>query len=325
MFCKNFKLVLEKFESFSDNFKFEVERPEKIELNSETFNFIPFCDFSINWNESTAFTRVYRKKTSSKIVLPYDDFSPENWKTGTLIGFIRRALTHTSLTHMKYVTDELDFITKQFSACGYPRWLISDKINKTMTKVLYPETIEKQEEKEPDKPIKWIPLQMKWGGKNANRFMNKISKTIPQDFGKVSISYSTTKLRSLLPKFTATPKPFLPKPKEHKCEKHLLRSDLVYIYECDCGAVYIGQTLRRLDVRIKEHQTKKTSAIYQHSLTCPHSLFSYVDRDKFKIVAGNLKHYNARLRYETIYIRYYNTNARSAMNECIASKEMAIF
>ena len=166
---------------------------------------------------------------------------------------------------------------------------------------------------------------MKWGGKNVNRFMNKISKTIPQDFGKVSISYSTTKLRSLLPKFTTTPKPFLPEPGEHKCEKHLLRSDLVYIYECDCGAVYIGQTLRRLDVRIKEHQTKKTSAIYQHSLTCPHSLFSYVDRDKFKIVAGNLKHYNARLRYETIYIRYYNTNARSAMNECIASKEMAIF
>ena len=134
---------------------------------------------------------------------------------------------------------------------------------------------------------------------------------------------------------------------------------MVYKYTCDCKQVYVGQTKRRLDTRISEHQTKKDSAILKHVLECKTALENYtnsqyqssiddettqlslndafiykdpdilakllIDRDKFSIVGARLGHGNARLRYETMFIRYHTVNAKSAMNECEASKSLAFF
>ena len=81
------------------------------------------------------FTKVYRKPTTSEIVMPWNDFGPMDWKTGTLIGYIRRAYTHSS--DYKIMHEELTLIKSQFRKVGYPLWLIQDKINKTLAKVLY--------------------------------------------------------------------------------------------------------------------------------------------------------------------------------------------
>ena len=55
----------------------------------------------------------------------------------------------------------------------------------------------------------------------------------------------------------------------------------VHKYTCDCGQVYIGETKRRLTVRVAEH-TKPKSNVMQHVKICPEAQFSY---SKFSIVA----------------------------------------
>ena len=93
--------VLEKFKSFHQQLEFTVERGENISYKNKIFKFIPFLDFSINWSPTESFTRVYRKPTSSRVVMPWNEFGPTDWKTGTLIGAIRREITHTSMAYRR--------------------------------------------------------------------------------------------------------------------------------------------------------------------------------------------------------------------------------
>ena len=72
---------------------------------------------------------------------------------------------------------------------------------------------------------------------------------------------------------------------------HTYSSSLVYQFICDCGAVYIGRTSRRLETRVREHLPKwliegrsgrANSAITSHLLECNCLRGSL--REKFSIV-----------------------------------------
>ena len=84
--------------SFDKNLEFTVETAKDVEEKGKTLKFIPVLDVGVLWDPvgNWGFTRVCRKPTTSEIVMPWDDFGPTDWKTGTLIGFIRRAYTHSS-------------------------------------------------------------------------------------------------------------------------------------------------------------------------------------------------------------------------------------
>ena len=131
----------------------------------------------------------------------------------------------------------------------------------------------------------------------------------------MSIAYSTSKIRSLLPSFSTND--------QSPENKILLSNNLVYKYTCACSQVYIGETQRRLSIRITEHQTRKESAIHDHLSVCTSS--DVVERDKFSIVAKRLRHRDARKRLESIYIRYYDKRAHSTMNGNKSSRELACF
>jgi hypothetical protein len=312
----NLEIIKNRFASFHTNLQFTVEKSELHTENDKTYNFLPFLDFSINWSPTEAYTKVYRKKTSSTVVMPYSEFGPTQWKIGTLIGFIRRAITHTSPTHMHLVDKELRYVTKQFIESGYPKSLISEKINITLTKMLYPETLMTNiKTKEPGQ--KWLPLFLPWSGDEAHKYIISLQRSIPSDFACVTFAYSTSKLRTLLPSFSTSTK-------ESQIDQRFLHSNLVYKYTCNCGQVYIGETERRLAVRIKEHQTSKTSAIFEHIQECAEASH-LVERDKFTIVAKRLKHRDARKRFESIYIRYFDKKAHQTMNNCKSSRELVIF
>ena len=83
-------------------------------------NFLPSLDIGVYWSSTRrlGFTKVYMKPTTSKIVMPYQDFGPDNWKIGTLIWFIRRAYTHSS--DYGFMHEELTALTKRFKNVGYP-------------------------------------------------------------------------------------------------------------------------------------------------------------------------------------------------------------
>jgi len=130
------------FHTFDARIRFTVETatPVRFEYgrySNETFNFLPSLDVGVYWssNRPLGFTKVYMKPTTSKIVMPWQDFGPDDWKIGTLITFIRRAYTHSS--NYGFMHEELTAVTKRFKNVGYPAWLISQKINQTLARILY--------------------------------------------------------------------------------------------------------------------------------------------------------------------------------------------
>ena len=188
------------------------------------------------------------KPTTSKIVMPCHDFGPDDWKMGTLIGFIRRAYTHCS--DFALMHEELTELTKRFRNVGYPAWKISQKINQTLGKILYNKnpTLYPNpylDRADPDElPTKWTVIYLPWAGREAGSILQKIRRTLPREHTRISIAQTTNKLRELLPSFNTCTK------QEDDC---LLASNVVYKYTCSCEKVYIGETLRRCLVRIKEH------------------------------------------------------------------------
>ena len=109
-----------------------VETAKEVHEKGRTLKFIPVLDVGVLWapEGGFGFTRVYRKPTTSEIVMPWNDFGPTDWKTGTLIGFIRRAYTHSSDYGVMH--EEIQRITQQFRNAGYPPKFIQDKINNTL-------------------------------------------------------------------------------------------------------------------------------------------------------------------------------------------------
>ena len=141
-------LISQMFHSFHKNLEFTVETATTITEGTRELKFIPVLDigdsrsgsrlrFGVAWDPvgKYGFTRVYRKPTTSEIVMPWNDFGPTYWKTDTLIGFIKRAYTHSS--DFKIMHTEISRIKSQFRKVEYPLWLIHDKINKTLAKSLY--------------------------------------------------------------------------------------------------------------------------------------------------------------------------------------------
>ncbi|XP_063971218.1 uncharacterized protein LOC135157942 [Lytechinus pictus] len=82
----------------------------------------------------------------------------------------------------------------------------------------------------------------------------------------------------------------------------------VYKIPCDCGKVYIGETGRDFDTRLKEHKTHHRrsdwdrSAIAKHAQQENHS----IDWDKSHLIT-NIRHWNTRRVREAIEIHQHNT------------------
>ena len=308
--------IAAEFHDFHRNIKFTVETAQEIERAGETLKFIPVLDIGVVWNPETGagFTEVYRKPTTSEIVMPWNDFGPTDWKTGTLIGFIKRAYTHSS--DFQIMHTEINRLKSQFRKVGYPLWLIHDKINKTLAKILYKANPAHYPNPDPGKdpdelPTKWSVLYLPWAGVPASAIVNKIRKMLPRQLSRISIAYTTSKIRDLLPRYSTCNPP---------TNKALSVSDVVYKYTCECGQVYIGETMRRLAVRISEHAKPKTPMM-QHITNCEGSEFS---SKNFSIVARGLRGRESRKRYESIWIRYYDRKSR-AFNLCESSRDLKIF
>jgi len=95
--CKD--QLLKDLNNFDPTGKLKFTIEEASDQNGEKS--IAFLDIKIKWHttESTKFywsTEVFRKKTTSKVMKPFSDFGPQSWKIGTLVWFLRRAITHSS-------------------------------------------------------------------------------------------------------------------------------------------------------------------------------------------------------------------------------------
>jgi len=116
--------ILDQLNEFDQKLKFTADIP-KIENGIYK---LPYLDFCVLWNNVQQITKVYRKPTSSKKVMPWAAFAPNQWKSGTLVNFVRRAYTHSS--NLIEMHNEIANIKKIYRKMGYPKWFIDDKLKK---------------------------------------------------------------------------------------------------------------------------------------------------------------------------------------------------
>ena len=129
--------ILDQLNKFDIKLKFTVDEPT---LNNGKYK-LPYLDFCIEWNDKCQTTKVYRKQTCSKKVMPWTSFAPNQWKSGTLVNFIRRAYTHSS--DLVEMHREIGVIKKIYRKMGYPTWFTDNKIKNTLEKIFNPK--EKEE------------------------------------------------------------------------------------------------------------------------------------------------------------------------------------
>jgi hypothetical protein len=79
------------------------------------------------------------------------------------------------------------------------------------------------------------------------------------------------------------------------------RKSGIYKIPCKCGKVYIGETMRSFEKRIKEHQKDWTSAVQEHNVKCMQG----IDWDKVEIISGYDQRYKRKFK-EAIEITKHN-------------------
>ena len=152
-------------------------------------------------------------------------------------------------------------------------------------------------------------LHMPWFGDEAGKILCQIQRATPREFSRVSIAQSVTKMRHVLPRLDTSIEP-------PNC---LLVRDCIYKYSCDCGEIYIGETLRRLAVRAAEHG-KPTSPLMKHIDACGGAFST----GNFSVISRGLRGRESRKRCEALYIKFYARRAKT-VNIQSASRELVLF
>ena len=118
--------VINEINSFHPNITFTHEK--------ENNNSISFLDVLLTKQEDgTIETSVYRKPTNNSIYINWNAFGPQQWKTGTLSGIVRRAYEICSTPESRKL--ELEFIYDVFTRINsYPHYVVRSILQKAKEK-----------------------------------------------------------------------------------------------------------------------------------------------------------------------------------------------
>jgi len=247
--------------SVHENIKFTIEY--------ENDSSLPFLDVRVDKKSSDFYFSWYHKSTWTASFLHYHSFVPHSWKIGLLKSFKYRLLRICSTESIGCAIDE---VTNAFIMRGYPR----DVIKKYF--IDYFPMPKKQITNVPKKPVSIsIPFL---GDERTLIWKQRIKKYVESVYpaARVVFYIKTTKIPS---------KPL--KDKLSKFESH----GVVYHFNCECSAHYVGRTERNLGQRIREHipawlEKRKTgtktpdSAITKHLMCCTE--WKQDPRQNFKIL-----------------------------------------
>lgn len=253
--------VLAELNAVHPNVKYTVEK--------EHNNSIPFLDIRVNkLQDGSILTNLYRKPQKSTRTINYNSHHPKYQKTNLIKNEIKRAI---SLTNDQCTQEDIKDVVQTFTDNGYPLQLIDE----TIMKALNPGKNNKNSIEVPKirGSIPFIPQ------------LSEIIKQHLRVFG-IEVTYSIIRpLSHITNNKTST--------------DFLKKKNVVYAIPCkSCkknnkNILYVGETLRPLQERLKEHfqsvakQEPKT-ALSQHALEEHHEFdlentkILYTERDTVK-------------------------------------------
>ena len=190
---------------------------------------IPFLDANIHVTPSkTVKFTVYRKKTHTNQYLSFHSNHHISHKLSVVRTLVDRA--EKVVTEQKDKQEELETITGALKLCGYPKWTIATtrkqmETNKSITKTA--------QKKEKNKGHVTIP------------YIKGLSERLRRLFKQHQIGTSFKPINKIS-QLIIHPKD--PIPAKEKC-------GVVYEVGCkNCSKTYIGETGRKLGIRISEHK-----------------------------------------------------------------------
>jgi hypothetical protein len=258
---------------------------------------IPFLDMTLIKENDRIITNFYRKPTSSGRILNFHSSHPFHMKRNTAINFIKRV---KNLSERRFDYENSKIIQETLEKNGYPDIFIKKMLKKF--KFFKPTPYEPKEttttntENEKKKYVA-MPFVQNFSHNLSNRLKN-INENL--QFAYRPCNKIGQKL------FTNTKTPI----------NSLNKAGVVYKIECmgnsteDCDGIYIGETSKKLNVRLDQHKrdiksnsskpkTSNCTALIKHINEKRHKF----DPDKAKILATNQNNTYKRRFMETAQIQ----------------------
>jgi hypothetical protein len=271
--------ILNDLNNFHPNIKFTVER----EVNGR----IAFLDADLQRQENGQISRkVYRKPTNTGRYLNFQSYHHRSHKLSVIDSLMYRAIT---VCDDESLPNEINTIKSCLIRNGYPGRLIDERFKNMKNKLSH--NIQQNEDKTP----RFI---LPFAGKLTNRLTTFLRRSLPCKFGYVP----GKKIGQLLCNHKDKTKP-----------------DQVGVYQipCSCKTRYFGETGRKLETRLKEHERdelnnkdKDKNKINPKSAVTVHIL----DNPKHKILydSASLLEFEPRYFHRTfkegLYIQKYPNN-----------------
>ena len=276
--------ILQFFNTNNFNIKFTLEK--EIE---QTINFLDISitrkqdqKLSLNW---------YRKPTWSGRYLNFFSHHPLRYKKSVVNNLVDRAIL---LSDKEFHTDNLNLIKNVLQENCYPLTFVQEIVDLRL-QTLERKSLLGNNQVVADRDIQpFISIP----------YIEGLSEKISRILGNYNINIAFKNHKSLKMIF---------KPTKDRLKKEQL-SNIVYSIPCkdnNCKAVYIGQTKRFLQTRIKEHKNNirepptKQNALTKHTIEKDH----FFDFDRTKILSKEYN-YKKRLLLEMCHI----AGTREAVN-----------
>mgnify|MGYP003710148817 CR=1 FL=1 len=283
--------IISKMNNFDHNLIFTIERPIDKHLN--------FLDTTIFEENGILRYKFYKKASSSDLIQNYTSaITSKKYLNSTFTGEIFRH-SYCNTTE-KDLEDSLLTLKKQFISNNYPPKLIEQKISEVKNRNFTLFRNKSEEENQfRENQHKIFSLSLSFTSKRCEAISRKIIhcfKNITPDY-KINFCWKNITLRQLIcPRLKAN------EPIQNKI-------GVCYKFSCPCGQEYIGETIRRLSTRIKEHQRPQgTTAICHHIREC----------DKYKLErlekCGPNPKAPERIRHHSLFFTLLGTGLQSYIN-----------
>ena len=257
---------------------------------------IPFLDTHITLDGHGFKSTVYRKNTSTDVMLNYGAVAPLAWKKGLIKCLLHRASVVCS--NQALLQTEVAKIKEIFQKNGYPKEFVDTTVleynNKLARKERQEDNSAPSDTIEAEEKTSTTLMKVPYLGKSSLLFSRQIRKLIKRQHDQdIRVVYNTTKVADSFKLKDDSPKELL--------------SKVVYRFKClsDSDTQYIGYTNRPLRERVMEHLTKGNSAISDHIAACKECNDRGVKINNFEILRKCRSKADTPI-FEAILIRKFN-------------------
>ena len=180
------------------------------------------------------------------LIINFHALAPMKYKRAAVIGFVHRI--YRACSNWQNFHESLERAKSILLKNQYPPSFTEKLIHETLSKIIKCEVKKKDDETSEDPFL----LFLQYRGKCSERYASDLRKTgVP-----IRIVFTLRKIRTVTPS--------LKEPVEKT-----LRSGVVYQLTCPrCTACYVGATSRHLQVRFKEHISRKNGVVAKHLALC---------------------------------------------------------